>query len=95
MESENRLEKLAKIKPVMKRAMAEEDVTTFGLLAYEVLGMCEQERLYKEGVNAAGHLHYHAVDRYVKTRGMALEQADECAEAIFGFRSIAARLDSL
>lgn len=92
---ENKLEKLARITPIMEKAMAEEDMTRFGLLAYEVLGACENEGLYRESVNAAGHLYYHAVEHFMTKKQLSRDVAEDTVEAIFGFRGIAARLHGL
>ena len=95
MPSESRIEKLAKITPIMEKAMAEEDMAQFGILAYRVLGSCEQEVLYQEGVNAAEHLHYRAVEMFIQRHGIPESDADNLTEALFGFRGIATRLYSL
>ena len=92
MESESRLEKLARLVPIMEHAMATSDLSEFGLLAYQILEILEEGKLYEEGINAAGHLHYQAVRHYVTTHNMSQNEADSVAEAIFGFRGIAARL---
>ncbi len=92
---ENKLEKLVKITPLMKTAMAEEDMAQFGLLAYKIIGACEKEGFYREGVNVTGYLYYHAVDHFMTKRQLSRSQSEDTVEAIFGFRGIAAHLHGL